>query len=143
MNGLLAKYAYIYTNDNRAAMAKFKTWEETVAWLKKHDVVEAFAAYADKHGLPRRNLLIRKSYRLLQTYLYGYIIDDLLGRDALTRYLNSDDNCVQTALKLMDEGKAFPQKPAEKTDKKKKNGKERTAQVGFGTKTEAFFSRTV
>lgn len=143
MNGLLAKYAYIYTNDNRAAMAKFKTWEETVAWLKKHDVVEAFAAYADKHGLPRRNLLIRKSYRLLQTYLHGYIIDDLLGRDALTRYLNSDDNCVQTALKLMDEGKAFPQKPEEKTDKKKKNGKERTAQVGFGTKTEAFFCRTV
>lgn len=140
MNGLLAKYAYIYTDNNRSAMSKFKTWEETAAWLKKHDVVDAFASYADKHGLPRRNLLIRKSYRLLQTYLYGYIIDDLLGRDALTRYLNSDDNCVQTALKLMDEGKAFPQKPVEKTENKK-NGKERTAQVSFSAEAEAYFGR--
>ena len=141
MNGLLAKYAYIYTDANRAALSRLKTWEEVAAWVRKHDVVEAFAAYADKNGLQRRNLLIRKSHRLLQTYLQGYIIDDLLGRDALTQCLNSDDPCVKTALKLMDEGKAFPQKPATQTPEKKKNGKERTAQTDFGTEARAHLCR--
>ncbi len=132
MRGLLAKYAYVYTNENRAALSALKTWEEVAAWLKKHDIVDKFANYANKNGLPRRNLLIRKSHRLLMTYLSGYIIDDLLGRDALTRYLNSDDNCVITALRLMDEGKAFPEAPEKPTQGKKKNGKERTAQAGCG-----------
>ena len=137
MKGLLVKYAYVYTNENRKALSELKTWEEVAAWLKKHDVVDKFADYANKNGLPRRNLLIKKSHRLLQTYLCGYIIDDLLGRDALTRYLNSDDKCVITALKLMNEGKAFPAAPKKPRQDKPKNGKERTAQAGCGVEMQA------
>lgn len=136
MKGLLVKYAYVYTNENRKALSELKTWEEVAAWLKKHDVVDKFADYANKNGLPRRNLLIKKSHRLLQTYLCGYIIDDLLGRDALTRYLNSDDKCVITALKLMNEGKAFPAAPKKPRQDKPKNGKERTSQAGCGVEMQ-------
>lgn len=143
MKGLLVKYAYIYTNANRAKLSELKTWEDVAAWLKKHDVVESFVAYADKHGLPRRNLLVKKSHRLLHTYLCGYIIDDLMGRDALNRYLNSDDKCVKKALELMKDGKAFPQKPgaADSTANtaKSKNGKGKTAQAAQGTQARLYF----
>jgi carboxyl-terminal processing protease len=127
MKGLLNKYAYIYTNNNRPALSKLETWQEVAAWLKKHDVVEQFAKYAADNGLPRRNLLIRKSHHLLLTYLSGYIIDDLMGRDALNRYLNSDDKCVSTALQLINDGKAFPQKPDSAVAKGKTNGKGRAS----------------
>ena len=127
MKGLLNKYAYIYTNNNRPALSKLETWQEVAAWLKKHDVVEQFAKYAADNGLPRRNLLIRKSHHLLLTYLSGYIIDDLMGRDALNRYLNSDDKCVSTALQLINDGKAFPQKPDSAIVKGKTNGKGRAS----------------
>ena len=127
MKGLLNKYAYIYTNNTRPALSKLETWQEVAAWLKKHDVVEQFAKYAADNGLPRRNLLIRKSHHLLLTYLSGYIIDDLMGRDALNRYLNSDDKCVSTALQLINDGKAFPQKPDSAVAKGKTNGKGRAS----------------
>lgn len=141
MKGLLVKYAYIYTNNNRKELSKLATWQDVAAWLKKHDVVDAFADYADKNGLPRRNKLIKKSYHLLLTYLSGYIIDDIMGRDALNRFLNSDDNCVNEALKLMDEGKAFPKKP-EKATNDKKNGKGRTAAVDKGAFTLLYAGTT-
>ncbi len=136
MRGLLGNYAYVFVNANRAELSEMKTWEETTAWLKKHDVVDKFAKYAEKNGLPRRNLMIRKSHKLLQSYLYGYIIDYLLGKDAFTRYLNADDRCVKTALRLMDEGKAFPQAPKKPKKSKKKHGKERIAQADCGLEVQ-------
>ena len=127
MNGLIFKYAYIYTNANREKLSSFGSWQEAVAFLKKQKLVDKFATYADKNGLQRRNILIKKSQRLLEHYLMGYIIDDLMGRDALNRFLNADDPCVEQAIKIMNEGKAFPQAP-EKDTKKGNADKKRTAQ---------------
>lgn len=127
MNGLIFKYAYIYTNANREKLSSFGSWQEAVVFLKKQKLVDKFATYADKNGLQRRNILIRKSQRLLEHYLMGYIIDDLMGRDALNRFLNADDPCVEQAIKIMNEGKAFPKAP-EKDTKKGNADKKRTAQ---------------
>lgn len=117
MKGLIQEYAYFYTDANREALAKLGTWQDIAQWLKKHDIVDKFATYADKHGLQRRNLQIKKSHKLLLRYLTGYVIDYSLGSDAFTRYINSDDKCVSTALRLMNAGKAFPQAPKTKSGK--------------------------
>lgn len=138
MEGLLQKYAYIYANANRKAMQSMHSWEEVAAYLKKNDIVDKFATYANSHGLQRRNLLIRKSHKLLLTYLTGYVIDDVLGRDALRRFLNSDDPCVATALRLMNEGKAYP-KATEKAAASK-DGKRKTAQADIFYQTRLFGS---
>lgn len=118
LNGLIFKYAYIYTNANREKLSTLETWQEVEAFLKKQNLVEKFAVYAEKNGMQRRNILIKKSYHLLEHYLMGYIIDDQMGRDALNRYLNSDDPCVTEAIKIMNEGKSFPEAPAKAPDKK-------------------------
>ena len=118
MGGLIFKYAYIYTSANREKLSSFNSWQEIAAFLKKQNIVEQFAAYAEKNGLQRRNILIKKSHHLLEYQITGYIIDDLMGRDTLNRYLNADDPCVLQAIKLMNEGKAFPEIPEKNTDKK-------------------------
>lgn len=122
MSGLIYKFAYIYADNHREQLAT-DDYDELATQLKKRNIVEQFVRYASAHGLQRRNLLIRKSHVLLERQLTGYIIDDLLGKDALTRYLNESDPCVKAALGVMQEGKAFPQAPRKATPAKKSPAK--------------------
>ena len=89
------------------------------AYLKKQNVVDKFAAYAEKNGLKRRNLMIQKSHKLLERFLVSRIIYNIHSEQAWTEYLNQDDPSIIEALRLFRENAAFPQKPvAPASDKK-------------------------
>ena len=80
-------------------------------YLVKQDMVEKFANYADKHGLQRRNLLIRKSHKLLERVLNGRIIYNMLNEQAWSQYINQDDPVIRKTLEVFEENAAFPKKP--------------------------------
>ena len=109
MSGLIILYAYNYTDENRAMLKDFKTARSLEAYLKKQNIVDKFATFADKNGLKRRNLMIQKSHRLLERFLYSRIIYNILDEQAWTEYLNQSDPAVIKTLQLFREGKAFPQ----------------------------------
>lgn len=48
------------------------------AHLRRVNIVELFADYADRHGVQRRNLMIRTSHSLLERMLTTYVVSDLL-----------------------------------------------------------------
>jgi len=110
--GLILQFAYNYTDDNRTKLKVFGTMDDMDDYLKKQNTVEQFAAFADKNGLKRRNLMIRRSHSLLQRYINSRIIYNMLDEDAWTQYLNQDDPAIAAALNTFKQGKAFPQKPA-------------------------------
>ena len=87
-------------------------------YLKEQNTVAQFANYADKHGLQRRNLLIKRSHALLEQYIDGRIIYNMLDEQALNQYLNQDDPVILTALRVFARHAAFPQKPVRQTHKK-------------------------
>ncbi len=112
MSGLILQFAFAYTDDNRPKLRTYKNMEELSKYLVSQNMVEKFAAYADKNGLRRRNLLIRKSHTLLERYINSRIIYNMLDEEAWTEYINSDDPVVKAALKVFREHAAFPKKPA-------------------------------
>jgi carboxyl-terminal processing protease len=93
-------------------MKPYETSEELERYLKKQGTVEKFVSFAEKNGLKRRNLMIQKSYKLLERYVNSRIIYNMLDEEAWTEYLNKDDPAVKQTLKLFGEGKAFPAKSA-------------------------------
>ncbi len=117
MNGLILQYAFIYTDDNRPKLSTFTEMSDLANYLSKQNLVDKFATYADKHGLQRRNLMIKKSYNLLNRYLNSRIIYNIMDEDAWTEYLNLDDNVIKASLEVFKNNAAFPQKP-EETEKK-------------------------
>ena len=117
MTGLIIQYAFNYTDENRQKMKEFKTGKALEAYLKKQNIVDKFATFADKNGLKRRNLMIQKSHKLLERFLFSRIIYNMLDEQAWTEYLNQDDPAVIKTMELFREGKAFPQ--PEKEDRKK------------------------
>ena len=112
MSGLILQSAFTYTDNNRQKMKDFKEMLQLANYLKKQNTVELFADYADKHGLQRRNLLIRRSHSLLEKYINARIIYNMLDEQALDEYLNIDDPCITTALRVFARHAAFPTKPA-------------------------------
>ena len=113
MSGLIIQYGYNYTDENRGRLKDFKTGKALENYLKKQNIVDKFATFADKNGLKRRNLMIQKSYKLLERFLYSRIIYNMLDEQAWTEYLNQDDPAIIQTLRLFRDGKAFPEKPAQ------------------------------
>ncbi len=108
MSGLILQFAFQYTDANRPTLKTMETMPELAAYLKRQDMVEQFATYADKHNLQRRNLLIRKSHTLLERYINSRIIYSMLDEQAWNEYLNGDDPVITTALRVFARNAAFP-----------------------------------
>jgi len=113
MTGLILQFGYEYTDQHRNEMADYKDLPSLVKHLKKQHLVDQFATFADKHGLKRRNLMIQRSYRLLDQYVTSRVVYGMLNEAALLEYLNQDDNTIREALRVFADGEAFPQ-PAPK-----------------------------
>ena len=115
MSGLILQFAFTYTDDNRPKLNNFKEMMQLADYLDKQNMVDKFATYADRHGLKRRNLMIRKSYKLLDRYINSRVIYNMLNEQAWLQYINQDDPAVKEALKVFEAKAAFPKKPEPKT----------------------------
>ena len=120
MSGLILQFAFVYTDDNRLKLNNFTEMMELANYLVKQNTVDKFASFADKHGLQRRNLMIKKSHKLLERYINSRIIYNIMDEEAWTEYINMDDNVIKTALDVFRKDEAFPAKPKKETTKKDK-----------------------
>lgn len=114
MSGLILQYAFTYTDNNRPKLNTYKDMMSLSKYLVSQNTVEQFAAYADRNGLKRRNLMIRKSHKLLKRFINSRIIYNMLDDEAWTEYINADDPTIAKALSVFRENAAFPKKPAKK-----------------------------
>ena len=117
MSGLIIQYCFTYTDENRQKLSQYQTADQMAAYLKSQNIVDRFATFADKNGLKRRNLMIQRSHKLLERYLYSRIIYNMLSEQAWMEYLNSDDPAILETIKVFREGKAFPQAPEKNEEK--------------------------
>ena len=120
MSGLILQFAFDYTDNNREKMKPFTTTQQLLPYLKRQNLVEKFADYAEKHGLQRRNLLIQKSHSLLERYIHSRIIYNMLDEQAWMEYLNMDDPAIRQSLDVFRRDASFPVLPEEKQQKKYK-----------------------
>ena len=119
--GLIIRYTFDYTDQNRSTLQKYDTPEKMETYLKGLNLLNKRAAWAEKKGLKRRNNLMMKSRRLFEMSLYGNIIYNMLGMEAYVEYLNESDKTVLKAVEILEKGESFPQAPAPQatTDNKK------------------------
>lgn len=115
--GLIVRYTLDYTDKNRSKLQEYDTPEKLEAYLKKQNLLEKFAEYAESKGLKRRNILMYKSKKLFEESLYGNVIYNMLGMEAYIAYSNQTDKTVQKALEVLEKGESFPKAPEVETNK--------------------------
>lgn len=110
-SGLIAQFCFEVVDQNRETLNELETVDQKVEWMDKQNILESFARYGQKHGLPRRNLMLQRSRKLFIRAIYSGIIYNSSDMNDYLRYLNQDDPTVQYALDVIREGKTFPAKP--------------------------------
>ena len=118
--GLIIRYTFEYTDQNRSTLQKYDTPEKMEEYLKKQNLLNTFAAWAEKKGLKRRNNLMAKSRQLFEISLYGNIIYNMLGMEAYVEFLNETDKTVLKAVEILEKGESFPQAPKQQASNGKK-----------------------
>ena len=131
MSGLILQFAFVYTDDNRLKLNNFSEMMELSDYLVKQNTVDKFATYADKHGLQRRNLMIKKSHNLLERYINSRIIYNIMDEQDWIEYLNLDDNVIKAALNVFKNNAAFPKK---QESAKGKKGRKTAMLTGYSFK---------
>ena len=76
--------------------------EEQLNYLRRQGLVDQFVRFADSKGVKRRNILIQKSYQLLEKYIYGNIIYNMLGLEAYLQYFNKSDSTVNKGIEILE-----------------------------------------
>ena len=110
-SGLIAQFCFEVVDQNRETLNELETVDQKVEWMDKQNILESFARYGQKHGLPRRNLMLQRSRKLFIRAIYSGIIYNSSDMNDYLRYLNQDDPTVQYALDVIREGKTFPARP--------------------------------
>jgi len=117
--GLDIIFGYKYTDQNRFKLKPCKDANSLVNYLKNENIVEQFVRFAEQNGIKRRNLLINKSYKLIEKRVFGRIIDSMLGQDEYIKFINQSDQTVLKAIEVLQNGQAFPTAPARPISKKR------------------------
>ncbi|MGL5981226.1 MAG: S41 family peptidase [Phocaeicola sp.] len=118
--GLILQFTFKYTDSNRSSLIKYNTEKELLNYLKKQNLLETFVQFAEEKGVKRRNILIQQSKKILERYLYGNIIYNILGIESYLEFLNHSDSTVLKALEVLEKGeskpKLFPYKEGQKSN---------------------------
>ena len=111
MSGLILQFGYDYTDENRAKLNEYDDVLSLSKFLRRQNLVDKFATYADKHGLKRRNLMIQRSFRLLEKFVESRIIYNILDEESWLKYLNRDDAAIKETLRVFKAKESFPKAP--------------------------------
>jgi carboxyl-terminal processing protease len=95
----LYQYAFQYTDENRGALNKMKTWQEMERYLDTQDLLNKFVAYAKSKGIEENTVQINKSSNLISRQLKSYITRNILGEEGFFPMFYKDDKTVKTAIK--------------------------------------------
>lgn len=108
-DGHIRQFAFDYADANRAKIASLDNVKQIEAYLLRQNLLEQFAAYAERQGLRRRNLMLYRSRTLFERSLISNIIYDIREAEDYIQYLNKSDKTVEEAISLIQQGKTVPQ----------------------------------
>jgi carboxyl-terminal processing protease len=100
-HGILFQFAIKYTNEHRAQMAKYKTWQQLNQYLDKQPITQEMAIYGAQKGIPKHYYYFGISHELLKNQLKAYIMRNMLGDSDFYHTLNQDDNTVHKAVEVL------------------------------------------
>ena len=113
LTGLIRQFAFAYSDENRAKLTALRTADRMEQYLKRENLLEKFAQFAEKRQLRRRNLMLQKSRRLFERNIYGNIIYNVGEMKDYLQFLGKDDPVVIKAQEILDKGLSFPVKVEE------------------------------
>jgi carboxyl-terminal processing protease len=96
--GLMYRFAFQYTDENRAALEQFTTPEEINGYLNDQDILPKFIAYAKEKGVNPDYKDIRTSELPLHLTVKAYIGRNVIDNIGFYPIIHPIDNTLQVAV---------------------------------------------
>lgn len=109
--GLTIQFAFSYTDQNREQLLRFRSVDEMADFLRRQNLLERFARFAEERGLKRRNLMLQKSATLFERNLIANIIYNSQDQAWRLQYFAKNDPAIARAQQLFADKAAFPKAP--------------------------------
>ena len=106
--GLIRQFAFAYSDENRERLTSLLKSGRLEQYLRRDNLLEKFAQFAEKRQLRRRNLMLQKSRRLFERNIYGTIIYNVGEMKDYLMFLGKEDPVVLKAQEILDKGESFP-----------------------------------
>lgn len=100
-HGVIYKFALNYSDENRQLLKSKKNWETLSAFLEEKNLIPEFLQFAKARKIVASSAELKKSEKLIKKQLYAYIARNTLGEEAFYKALNQTDECVQMAIKKL------------------------------------------
>ncbi len=107
-DGYVRQFTLAYADSHRRQLQTMAAMGQLESWLARQNILEEFAAYAEREGLKRRNLMMQKSRKLFERAIVGGIVYNIQETEDYQRYLNKSDKAVGQATELLEKGMARP-----------------------------------
>ncbi|VBB48238.1 C-terminal processing peptidase-3 [uncultured Paludibacter sp.] len=101
--GYLYKFAFQYTDKNRATLNTMKTWQQMDNYLSAQNLLSQFTAFATSKGIHPNTREINISKNIILNQIEAYIIRNILGDAGFYPMFNKDDKTVKKALETLGE----------------------------------------
>jgi len=99
--GLIYRYAFRYSDDNRARLNRFNNYRDLLTYLDKQPLLESFVDYADKNGLKRNTEEIILSEKIIMTQLKAYIARNIIDNEGFYPIIQSIDKTLLKGIEIL------------------------------------------
>ena len=101
--GLIYRFAFDFTDNNRNKLKGFKTAEEISAYLDKTNYYQEFINYASENGVKPKYNDLQISQNLIKTQLKAYIARNMIDNPGFYPIIQQIDNTLLQAVKLFED----------------------------------------
>ncbi len=104
--GLIYRFAFQYSDNNRQNLSKFKTLDELRHELRKRNVFSLFLDFVKKQGIKANHADINRSKNLINTQLEAYICRNFFDNKGFYPILGEIDYTLKKALIILSSEKS-------------------------------------
>ena len=99
--GLIYRYAFVYTDNNRAILNKYTNYREIESYLDKQDLLEKFVDYAVSNGVKKNVEEIIISEKIILTQLKAYIARNIIDNPGYYPIIQEIDITLQKGIEIL------------------------------------------
>ena len=99
--GLMYRFAFYYTDKNRASLEQFTTAKEIEAYLNDKNILPEFIEYAKEKGVPPDYKDIRTSEEPLHQTIKAYVARNVIDNNGFYPIIAKIDHTLQVAIDTM------------------------------------------
>jgi carboxyl-terminal processing protease len=99
--GLIYRFAFKYTDNNRTALNQFTNYREISDFLNKQNLLKEFVSYAESNGVNRDIEDIIISEKIILTQLKAYIARNILDNPGFYPIIQGIDNTLIKAVEIL------------------------------------------